>query len=236
MNILVLGHNGLLGNCANKFFSRNHSVKTIAYRYPSHDFIDYVASYSGDYIINCIGQIPQKVNNFDINVSLPILLDQISNCRIIHPSSDCEQDDSLYGLSKKLASDYIINFGKRTKIIQSSIIGLELYSNYSLLSWVLSQKKEVNGYSKAMWNGITTLEWCKCAEKLMINWDLYKTNTIFGTNCISKYELLNIINNVFNLDLKINKIDNGKNRCLILDHHVGNIVDKIKELKEFYNV
>jgi dTDP-4-dehydrorhamnose reductase len=236
MNILVLGHAGLLGNCVTKFFSDKYSVTTIQDRYPSLSFIEHISSYNGDYIINCIGQIPQKVDNFDVNVSLPILLDQIAKCRIIHPSSDCEQDNSAYGLSKKMASDYIVNFGQRTKIIQASIIGLELNSNHSLLSWALSQSEEIHGYTKALWNGITTLEWCKVAENLMANWDSYKKNTVFGTNCISKYELLNIINKVFDAGITISPIDNGKDRCLTLDHHVGDIEDKLVELKNFYHV
>jgi dTDP-4-dehydrorhamnose reductase len=236
MKILILGHKGLLGNCVNKFFSDKHSVTTLQYRYPSLSFIEHISLYDGDYIINCIGQIPQKVDKFDVNVSLPILIDQIAKCRIIQPSSDCEQDDSPYGLSKKMASDYLINFGQHTKIIQASIVGLELNSSYSLLSWLLSQHGEINGYTKALWNGITTLEWCKSAENLMTNWDLYGKNTVFGTKCISKYELLNIINNIFNVGLKINPVNNGKDRCLTVDHYIGDIQDKLVELKNFYNV
>ena len=101
-----------------------------------------------DVIINCIGAIPQKVDKFDINWEIPIWLNENTNCKIIHPATDCEIDISNYGLSKKRATDYIKNYGKSTKIIQTSIIGPELNSNDSLLEWFLSQRGEVYGYTK----------------------------------------------------------------------------------------
>ena len=51
-----------------------------------------------------------------------MLLEENTNCKIIHPSTDCEMDNDDYGLSKKKAADYIKNKGTKTKMLQTSII------------------------------------------------------------------------------------------------------------------
>ena len=160
INILVLGHKGMLGHMVCKAFSYNEDYKIITTD-KRFDEWDQSMFDNIDFVINCVGAIPQKTNKFDINWQVPIWLNENTNCKIIHPATDCEVDVSNYGLSKKRATDYIKNYGKSTKIIQTSIIGPELNSNASLLEWFLSQKGEVYGYTKAIWNGVTTLEWAK---------------------------------------------------------------------------
>jgi dTDP-4-dehydrorhamnose reductase len=235
MNILILGHNGLLGNCVNKYLLKYYNTSTTNHRFPDPKFLDIINNFNGEYIINCIGNIPHKYSTFDINTILPIYLDTYAKCNIIHPSTDCEKDITLYGLSKKIATDWILAYGKRTKIIQSSIIGIELNTNLSLLSWVLSQKKEINGHSDAMWNGITTLEWAKQVKHIMNNWSYINTLSVIGTQCISKYELIDIIIDIFDLKLQLNKVDGiGKNKCLECIHTKNNIKQQLVELKDFY--
>lgn len=237
MKILVLGHNGLLGNCVFEYLkNKNYDVSTLSCRFPSIDFLNSIRTYDGDYIINCIGRIPQKNTlNFNENASLPIILDTISNCKIIHPSTDCEIDNSNYGISKKLATDYLMQFGVNTKIIKCSIIGIEKETNYSLLSWAISQKSDIDGFTSAKWNGITTLQWVKIAETLMLNWNQYKVITNYSTNCISKYELLKIIIRVFDLKIKVREIvGNGHNKCIKSDIFTGDIESQLIELRNFY--
>ena len=192
INILILGHKGMLGHMLFKVFNKNikYNIITSDLRYPNWD----KKMFEGiDFVINCIGAIPQKTNNFDINWQIPIWLNEELNCKIIHPASDCEVDNSDYGISKSKATDFIINKAKTTKIIQTSIIGPELNSNASLLEWFLSQRGVVYGYTQAIWNGITTLEWSKQCEKIINNWDNYPTLNVFHSNKVSKFELLNII-------------------------------------------
>ena len=122
INILVLGHKGMLGHMVCRVFNQNsnYNILTISERFPNwnENLFDNV-----DFVINCIGAIPQKTDNFDINWEIPIWLNENTKCKIIHPATDCEFDVSNYGLSKKRATDYIKNYGKLTKIIQTSIIG-----------------------------------------------------------------------------------------------------------------
>ncbi len=231
MRILVLGHKGMLGHMVYNVLNNDYKVKTINERFPNWDkemFNDI------DVIINCIGAIPQKVDKFDINWEIPIWLNENTNCKIIHPATDCEIDISNYGLSKKRATDYIKNYGKSTKIIQTSIIGPELNSNDSLLEWFLSQRGEVYGYTKAIWNGVTTLEWAKQCEVIINNWDTSPLLTILHSDKVSKFRLLHTIQECYgktNVVIMPKKL--GKDKSLTGNVKTKDIRIQIKELIKY---
>lgn len=235
MRILVLGHNGMLGNAVVKYLSKFYTVDTINYRWPDQNFIDSIKSYSGDYLINCIGSIPQKnCKDYSVNSILPVFLDLHSNQTIIHPSTDCEKDSTIYGISKKLSSDWLINNGVKTYLFRSSIIGIEIGSSYSLLSWFLNQR-EACGYTDAKWNGITSLEWAKQCKKLIDDKYSFSKLTVLSTECISKLDLLCKIKKVYSHDIKINSLSGvGENKCLKNGIELGCIEKQLFELKEFY--
>lgn len=235
MDILILGHNGMLGHMVTKYLSNYANIITINHRWPSKEFKTAILDSNADVLINCIGAIPQRTKNFEINWKLPIWLDQNFKGRVIHPGTDCEMDNDDYGVSKATAADWIINYGERTKIIKTSIIGPELKGNASLMDWFLSQKGEVFGYTKAKWNGNTTLEWAKQCYKLIHNWANYPTENILVTPCISKYELLNVIKKVFDKDINIIPQDKGKNKCLVGEPlRCPDIEEQLNELKNYY--
>jgi len=227
-NILILGHKGMLGHMVFKTLSPFFNVSTTKDRFP---FFDKSVFNNQDYIINCIGAIPQRTNNFSINYELPIWLDNNINCRIIHPSTDCEMDSDSYGLSKKKAADFILDQGKNTKMLKASIIGPELDSNASLLEWFLSQKEDVFGYTQAIWNGITTYEWSKQCLELINNWEGYNKLTIISSDPVSKYELLNIVKKIYNKNINVIPKELGKNKTLVGDIQTQSIEEQLKELK-----
>ena len=234
MQILILGHMGMLGNAVHRYLQKYYTIDTIDFRWPSNEFIDYIKSYEGDYIINCIGAIPQKTSDFGINSILPIFLELNSTCKIIHPATDCESDNSLYGISKRIATDWLRVNGKNTYIFKTSIIGIELNSADSLLCWFLNQP-QVNGYLQAKWNGITTLEWAKQCKCLIETQNAQSTYTVFNSDCISKFELLTSMKEVFNHDIEIHPIDGiGSDKCLTGHVKTINIKQQLIELKEFY--
>jgi dTDP-4-dehydrorhamnose reductase len=233
INIFILGHKGMLGHMLYKVFKNNkdYRIDVSDLRYPNWD----KKMFEGmDYVVNCIGAIPQKKTSFDINWKIPIWLNEKLNCRIIHPASDCEIDDSNYGISKRKATDYIKEKAERTKIIQTSIIGPELNSNKSLLEWFLSQHGLVHGYTKAIWNGITTLEWANQCSKIIENWDDYPTLNIFRSEKVSKYELLNIIKDCYKKDeIEVIERGLGKDKALTGGHKTKDIKKQLLELKLF---
>jgi dTDP-4-dehydrorhamnose reductase len=236
MDVMVLGHNGMLGHMVVKYLSdKGCNITTCDYKFPTNEFKEFVSQYKGYYIINCIGAIPQKTKAFSINYELPVWLDTYATCNVIHPGTDCEMDFDDYGVSKKAARDYIVESGIRTKILKTSIIGPELNSSFSLLEWFLSQTNEVYGYTNAMWNGNTTLEWATQCYKLMNSWNSYKLETILEGECVSKFELLNKFNLVFQKKILILEKDTELcDKCLIGDIQTDSIIDQLYRLKKYY--
>lgn len=236
MRVLVLGHKGMLGHMVHKYLSdQGVEVVTTEERYLTPAFADDVTFFEGAYIINCIGAIPQRTKDFSINRDLPRWLDMLARTRVIHPGTDCEMDDDAYGVSKKQARDYIASEGTRTKILKASIIGPELGSTASLLEWFLNSEGTVGGYTKAMWNGVTTLEWAKQCYKLMHYWDDYGTETIMEGTCVSKFNLLSLAKEVFNKDIVIEPNSNVEiDKCLVGNIKTLPIKKQLQELKEYY--
>jgi dTDP-4-dehydrorhamnose reductase len=246
MRVLILGHKGMLGHMVNKYFSikDNCEITTTDLRWPTTEFKNFVTKFwqeqKSSYIVNCIGAIHQRKNNFDVNIDLPIWLDDtvdynFSNCKVIHAGTDSEMDDDEYGISKRKATEYILKNGRVTKIIKTSIFGPELKTMSSMFEWFMNSKNEVYGWIENYWNGITTLEWAKVCYAVMLNWNLYDIVNIPTTKCISKYKLLNLIKEVFGKEITIHKNSNIKiNKCLEANIKVKDLKKQIIELKEFY--
>ncbi len=209
MKVLILGHKGMLGHMVVKYLQlKNINVQVIEERWPSSQKT--IKTFDGDFIINCIGAIPQRTTRFDINWQLPIWLDLNAPCRVIHPGTDCEMDDDIYGITKNIAGEYIRTLSKQTKSIKTSIIGPELSGDASLL------------------------EWSKQCYRLMNEWTSANKETIVSSQPVSKFELLHIIKDVFDKEIIINKKELGSNKCLEGIIHTGTIEKQLKELKEFY--
>lgn len=233
MKVLVLGHEGMLGHMVVKYFrDQKINICTINKRWPSSQ--KDIKIFDGDYIVNCIGAIPQNSNDFDINWQLPIWLDLHAPCRIIHPGTDCEMDKDEYGVSKNIAAFYIRNLSDKTKSIKTSIIGPEIKGKNSLLEWYLRQNEPVYGYTQAIWNGNTTLEWSKHCLDMLYRWNDYDKETIIYSNPISKYELLKIFKIIFEKNISIKPKNVGKNKTLAGTIRTDDIFDQVVELKNYY--
>lgn len=238
IKVLLLGHTGMLGHMVSKYLeTKNVKVETTILRWPTESFKERIKNYEGDFIINCIGAIHQRTNIFDVNWELPIFLDFYSKCRVIHPGTDCEMDNDNYGISKRIARDFIVNSSKKTKSIKTSILGPELNTKASLMEWFLSNPdgSTVNGFSQYFWNGNTTLTWAKQCYHHIMEWEYFPSETILSSECISKKEILESINEVFNREINIQgKDDVVFNKCLDGNITTPHIKEQLKELKEFY--
>tara|TARA_R100000734_G_C3313616_1_gene104962 strand:+ start:383 stop:1117 length:735 start_codon:yes stop_codon:yes gene_type:complete len=241
VKVLVLGHNGMLGHMVYKYLStkENCELCTTNFRWPNDDFQDFILNFDGDFIVNCAAAIPQRKDEFSINTRLPIWLDEIKKSfKIIHPGTDGEMGDDEYGVSKKLAADFLINKGEDTTIIKTSIVGPEINNHASLLGWFLNTKeKTIDGYDKFYWNGITTLQWSKICYDIMCDFYKYDTLNIPTSDCITKYELLKIMKSIFNKKVKIKRnSEKMVTRCLEKTNDMPHIdiQTQLRELKEFY--
>lgn len=178
-----------------------------------------------DYVINCFRvathgtQIAPPIKNITVNSLLPHRLAEICatfGIRLIHFSSDCvfsgkkgfyaEEDTPdathAYGQSRLLGDVYADN----TLVLRGSVVGRELIGNSSLLEWFLLQKgKEINGFTKAIYSGISSIETAR-----MVRMILGETPGLTGlfnvaSEPISKYDLLNLAKESFQVDVTLHK-------------------------------
>lgn len=221
----------------------------------------YIIEVKPDIIINCIGMLIEESQEdiskaIYINSYFPHLLKSICNkinAKLVHISTDCvfsgdkgsytETDlpdsNTIYGKTKSLGE-----ITDNTHVtIRTSIIGPELKSNgVSLLDWFLKEKNsEINGYSKAIWSGVTTLELAKII-KIVIDSHITGLYHVTNNEKISKYELLKLFNNHINKKFKINKNESIMNNKSLIDtrnklnYTVPNYNIMIEEMfKELFN-
>lgn len=238
MRILILGSNGMLGHMVKMYLEQYYEIEIINHRWPMRSFKTAILNSKADFLINCIGAIPQRTNDFTVNFELPIWLDNNFGGHIIHPGTDCEMDLDDYGISKRKASDWIFNNGNKTKIIKTSIIGPELSGSSSFLNWFLSNTDGsiVNGYINHLWNGISTFYWAKFSKRLIESWIEYPIRIVLSSECISKYQMCIILNKVYNRNIIIKKFKTEKpvNKCLDSDIKLANIEIQLREMIEFY--
>lgn len=165
-----------------------------------------------DAVINCIGILNQFAESNHaratfLNAYLPHFLADITsemNTQIIHMSTDCvfsgkrgqytESDfrdgETFYDRSKALGEleDH------KNLTLRNSIVGPDIKaSGIGLMNWFLQQNGRVNGYTKAMWTGQTTLQVAKTMEVAAKERITGLYNMVPDTN-ISKYELLKLFN------------------------------------------
>ena len=260
MKILVLGHNGMLGNVVYKYFKQQgHEIETIGdLRWDDSEFKKTIFNSEAEYIINCVGAIHQK--NYDddyyhfLNVRLPMFLEYTGK-KVLHPSTDCvfhgtiqppqryekdaERDaDDPYGASKAKIDKMIVDRFKNTKIIRTSIVGHEIKGFHSLLDWFLGtpDNQALNGYSNYFWNGITTLQWCKVAEEILLKWKKAPVLTQVGSEGMHKCLLLKTMGKVYGKSNQINEfeMETPLNKMLLSDYELPTIEQQLIELKEFY--
>ena len=188
-------------------------------------FLPVFEKFNPDVVINCIGLIKQKndnsIDSIKINSLLPHYLLKLSRkfrARFIHLSTDCvfsglngnyKETDfpdalDLYGRSKLLGE--VKDFNSLT--LRTSIIGHELNSNNSLLSWFLSQNKSVKGYRKAIFSGFPSYEYARIISEFVIPNHQLKGIFHVSSKPISKYELLKLIKKAYKINVDIEPDEN----------------------------
>lgn len=179
-----------------------------------------------DVVINCIGLIKQLPSAHDpisaikINALLPHQLAQmctVQSARLIHISTDCvfsgskghyrESDTpdatDLYGRSKLLGE---IDYGNALTL-RTSIIGPELQRSSSLLDWFLSQTGSIQGFTKAIFSGLTTVEMARViADYVIPNSELVGLYHV-SSQPISKHALLTLIAQIYQKQIHIVRDD-----------------------------
>ena len=88
------------------------------------------------------------------------------------------------------------------------MIGFELYNKTELREWVLSNKnKTINGFSNVIYSGITTTLMSKIVIKIIEDFPDLKGIYNISSAPISKYSRLKKINDIFDLNIKIESVE-----------------------------
>jgi dTDP-4-dehydrorhamnose reductase len=192
-----------------------------------------------DVVINCVGLLiaaakedPAKA--VYLNSFLPHYLS--SKCRTIHISTDCvfsgkdgfrwhtemarKTEAGIYGITKSAGE--LLNV--RDLTIRTSIVGPELKENGTgLFEWFMKQDGEIQGWTNAFWNGVTTLELakftCQVLERESRDPDLGKLSGLchlYTSELTSKYDLLNVFKNQYSRGVSIleNALDSAIDKTM----------------------
>jgi dTDP-4-dehydrorhamnose reductase len=213
---------------AGQYFSDTLSAKIIPDVHVNNfdSLVKVLNSVRPDVVINCVGVIKQLDNAHDplqvlpLNSLLPHHLAaqcKARGARLIHISTDCvfsgkqghyrETDladaRDLYGLSKLL--------GEVTEApaltLRTSIIGHELGGQRSLLGWFLAQKGSVNGYRKAIFSGLPTVEFSRVIYEFVLPNAQLSGLYHVAAKPISKFDLLSLIAKIYQKDIEIKPSD-----------------------------
>jgi len=262
--LVILGSNGMLGQMVKKYFSKQgFDVVCFDQRLRYEDRGSYTAflkSLRSGILINCIGKIKQKSNDAGdlvlANTMLPATLRNSlhKDIILIHPSTDCvfsgkagsayrtdqeadAEDD--YGWSKRLG-EVVLEGRPNTLIPRVSIIGPDNNpAGKGLLAWVRSNApgSTVQGYTNHLWNGMTTLEWCRQMHQFIQQHKIFPFRLIqWGTaGHSSKYEMLRMFNKTFGLGLTIQAVETAEpvDRRLVPEIICKPLPEQLQDLVSF---
>jgi len=239
--------------------ARDSSIKKTDHQIDVTNFYaleELISNLKPDYVINAIGVLNADAeSNPDravlLNSYFPHFLANICDkykSRLFHISTDCvfsgkkgsyleydfKDGIGFYAQSKALGE---VNYHNHITI-RTSIIGPDIKRNgIGLLNWLLSQNGGIIGYSEAFWGGVTTLELAKAIEFFISqNIDGFNIYHLTNSEKISKFDLLKIINEVFNLKLNIlssseYKVDKSLvNSNKLIDYRVPSYQIMIEEI------
>lgn len=219
-----------------------------------------------DVVINCIGVLntacdKEPARAVYLNSYLPHLLESTltdTDSKLIHMSTDCvfsgkngpyseksfRDGESLYDRTKSLGEVE----DDKNLTLRNSIIGPDLKEQgIGLFNWFMKQRGTINGYTKAIWTGVTTLTLAKAMERASIE-KLTGIYNLVNNESISKYDLLGLCNKhirenslviLQNENVELNKslINTRKDFSFIVPEYETMIIEMkewIYEHKELY--
>jgi len=209
------------------------------------------------FVINCIGITNKRPSitrqeMFNINGVFPHILERICVSKksiLFHPTTDCVYKgienvfhdeetaincDDDYGISK-----YVGENMKNSCVIRTSIIGNEIVRKTGLLEWV-RKTTHINGYTNHFWNGITCLEYAKMIEHLIVTktyW--FGIRHVYSPQVISKYELVKLITECYNLENIITEtscsipVYRQLDSIFTCDYKIKSLKIQLEELREW---
>lgn len=208
-------------------------------------------------IINCIGILNKVADKNQalavlINSYLPHYVDELakaSGAKFVHISTDCVFDGKEKGGYTETSIRTATDFYGRSKglgeidndhsvTLRTSIVGPDRNPNgVGLFQWFMKQTGEVDGYDKAIWTGVTTLELARCIDLAIIN-DLSGIRHVVNNEKIDKCSLINLFKKHFNKDITIHpKSDYAVDKSLVrtsdFDFEVPSYDQMVEEMADW---
>ena len=172
---------------------------------------DLITELKPNFIVNCAGILIEDAEKKSseailLNAYLPHFLEHLCNLndiKLIQISTDCvfsgknppyfeyskKEGTSVYSKTKSLGE---IN-SKNHLTIRTSVIGPDLkIHGKELFSWFMSQSGTIEGYEKAIWSGVSTLELAKTID-LFIQKEITGIYNLCSKEPISKLSLLRLM-------------------------------------------
>ena len=264
--ILIIGSTGMLGNTLNEYFSKlSYNIKTLnrsdldLSKCSDRELETKIIDSECDILINCAGLIKQRKGTttadfIAVNSLLPHRMADICKTqdkKLIHITTDCVYSGVDGQYTEESKHDIFDDYGKSKSmgepenctVIRTSIIGEEKSNKLSLLEWVKSmEKKEINGYKNHKWNGLTCLQVGKLMNKIIVDGSYWAGVRHFHSNEVNKYDLVSMINEIYNLNIKITPMDDNisVDRTLNSIHNIDkfkipNLYKQIEETRDFHD-
>jgi dTDP-4-dehydrorhamnose reductase len=210
-----------------------------------------------DWVINAAGLLNEEVDRnkasaIIINSFLPQQLSDAGaeiGYRTITVGSDCVFEGNRGSYTVENNPDALSWYGRTKQLgelrnakdltIRTSIIGPEIdLGGRGLLLWLMSQENQVEGWTAAIWTGVTTLELAKVINSL-VSCHLQETGLwqLVPKTSITKFDLLHLMHTTYlNSKLTINAVPGlGHDRSLVNDRAeswpVPNYSEMLSELK-----
>ena len=198
MRLIVLGSTGMLGSEVARVsraagidlieVSRTQDIQFDATSDSFEDLASLLSLGEADYLVNCIGWIPQKASGsisddrqqaWLLNTDLPR---QINDAVLKHGfkwiqiGTDCVFSGETGGYTESSKKDALDLYGvskiegeklsSQAMLIRSSIIGPDNRTRAGLYSWFkgeLAARRAVTGFSNHLWNGVSTTAFARLA-------------------------------------------------------------------------
>ena len=189
-------------------------------------FLKAIENINPNIIINCVGVLINGANKnpenaIFVNAYMPHRLMRLADtigAKLIHISTDCvfsgdkktpyvetDEKDGKDTYAKTKGLGEIINDNHLT--LRTSVVGPELKTNgEELFHWFMNQSGTINGFTKAIWSGVTTIELAK-AVKWAIEEEITGLYHVTNNQSINKNDLLNLFKKHTKKDIDIVAVD-----------------------------
>jgi dTDP-4-dehydrorhamnose reductase len=197
-----------------------------------------------DVIINCSSVTKAKgildpLLAFQINSALPHILGRHYREKLIHISTDCvfsgldgkpytedmqPNPTDIYGFTRSLGEPKDTSL-----VIRASTVGPEIADFELLVEWVKKQSgKTISGYTRHLWNGLTTKQFAKVLHEIILHRQEYPQNGILHiySNDQTKFDLLTAIAKHYLVNPKI-----IPNEIPMLDRRLSSMYELCAKIK-----